>query len=106
MKRRRIIKCRIKNADAGFLQPGRQFGAHWCLSNAREFPMPRPRFQFRLRTLFVVVTAWAILCPLGVRLYLRWEMERERAVIQREVGSLDGDSLRPYRDTYTDHGQQ
>ena len=72
--------------------------------------MPRPRFQFRLRTLFVVVTAWAILCPLGVRLYLRWEMERERAEflknLEREVGSLDGDSLRPYRETYTDHGQQ
>jgi hypothetical protein len=34
-------------------------------------PSSRSRFQFRLRTLMIVVTLLAVVCPLGVRLFRR-----------------------------------
>jgi len=54
--------------------------------------MPRPRFQFRLRTLFVVVTIVAILCPFGVRFVRRWQAQRE---LQRQLAELVSEMNRP-----------
>ena len=44
------------------------------LRGGRIAPMPRPRFQFRLRTLFVVVTLFAIPCA-----YVGWQAKIARA---------------------------
>jgi hypothetical protein len=62
--------------------------------------MARRPFQFRLRTLFVVMTAWAILCPFGVRFYRHWESLRESAIMT-EIGTTDGGALRGYKEKYT-----
>jgi hypothetical protein len=69
------------------------------LNTAEAQKRHRRWFQFRLRTLLVAVMMWAVFCPFGVRLYRQWEVSRERAIIV-EIHSLDGDSMKPYKERY------
>jgi hypothetical protein len=42
-------------------------------------PSPRRRFQFRLRTLLIVVAIIAALCPLGVQYVHKLQKQRRQA---------------------------
>lgn len=75
--------------DANAAKPSRKRNRRW--------------FQFRLRTLFAVVTAWAILCPFGMSAYRKWEAERKQAeaherlrLIGIAMQAFHGDSRRPF----------
>ena len=48
------------------------------------------RFQFRLRTLFVAMTAVALLCPYGVRRLKQWKFERELDDLIETVNNTGG----------------
>jgi hypothetical protein len=58
-----------------------------------EQPSPRRRFQFRLRTLMIVVTLFAAVCPLGGRLLERWRIENVMREIERRIDAADHSGL-------------
>jgi hypothetical protein len=52
-------------------------------------PSPQRRFQFRLRTLFVVVTIVAAQCRVCISMYREWQsQEQERLRREEEIFSF------------------
>jgi hypothetical protein len=50
---------------------------------------PRCRFQFRLRTLLLIVALVAAACPFGVKGVRDWQARRDREAIEMQINPHD-----------------
>jgi hypothetical protein len=67
----------------------RMLRAVWLARQAFSYDITsglNPRLQFSLRTLFVLVTAVALLCPLGVWLVHKWQARTTWLLVLVSVG--------------------
>jgi hypothetical protein len=67
------------------------------LGRMADQPVPRRRFQFRLRTLFVIATIVAVQCAVCLPMLKEWEARREyyREQLQLMIRAHSGKPQEP-----------